>query len=545
MDADARSLVTGKICPTCQIKYNPEIDRCPTDNSLLAVVRRDPFIGKLIADKYEIVEILGMGGFSTVYKATQKGLRRAVAIKILHAEFVDKPEKIRRFQQEAESISSLVHPNVAAVYDYGVMAEGQPYLAMELAPGTTLAAVLAKTKTLDPDRAVAIFLQACDGIAAAHATGLIHRDLKPANIVLNQGEDGCDQVKILDFGLAKVISDEGGARENLTMTGEILGTPAYMAPEQCMGTQTDVRTDVYSFGCVMYETLSGHLAVDGDNSYEMMNKHINHAPVSLSKSGVPVPPKLVRIVSKALQKDPDDRFQNFDELKDALLGVEPAIAKEIKDLLFSSGSTKLSKKKKSLKKRILMSVWTVVLVALSIFGLTTYDQMSINSIQGISKKFEGKIVTYDAGMFVLDCPAIYKPETAPDKEIILRFMSRVCKNNYIDFKDLGGRMGPAEWAAAQRRLHKTYPKFVEVTPIQKYDFGKGKSIHGYITEYCYDRLDGFIRERQVYWGEPGKVLKLKVARQETPDGKYQQVFDTIYNTVEYHPEKKCVAPKVE
>lgn len=545
MDADSNSLVAGKICPACQTKYSPEMDRCPADNSFLAIIKRDPFIGRLIAEKYQIVEVLGQGGFSTVYKAEQEGLHRLVAIKILNPEFVDKPEKIRRFQQEAESISTLVHTNVAAVYDYGVMLEGQPYLVMEYAPGSTLAAVLVREGKLEPERAVEIFVQACDGIAAAHAAGLVHRDLKPSNIVLNMSEDGKDHVKILDFGLAKVISDEVGLRENLTLTGEIMGTPAYMAPEQCTGSTTDVRTDVYSFGCVMYETLSGRLAIDGDTSYEMMNKHINEAPLSLSKSGVPVPPKLVRIVSKALQKDPDDRYQDFVELKEALQGLEPAISKEFKRLIFSGGNTKLSKKKKTLKKRILLSTWSLALVAIAVAGLVICYNTSFMQEREIAKQYEGKTITYDTGMLILTCPAIFVPTDPNDAQISFRLINRVNKINYIDFKQLSGQQDAAASAASQRNIHQEYKHFVETIPIQKFDFGKEKKIHGYMTEFCADHAHGFSRERHVYFGEAGDVKKLKIAGEETKNSKFQDLCNTVLGTVEYFPDMKCTPPKVQ
>lgn len=542
MDADANSLVTGKVCPSCGVKYSPEMDRCPVDNSLLAVVRRDPFIGKLIADKYKMVEILGSGGFSTVYKAEQQGLRREVAIKILHAEFVDQAEKIRRFQQEAESISTLVHTNVAAVYDYGVLMEGQPYLAMELVQGTTLAAVIAQSKTLPADRAVVIFLQACEGIAAAHATGLIHRDLKPSNIMLDTAEDGSDHVKILDFGLAKVISDDGAAREHLTMTGEILGTPAYMAPEQCMGAAMDRRTDVYSFGCVMYETLSGHLPVEGDNSYEMMNKHINEVPLSLSKVGVPVPPKLVRIVNKAMQKDPDDRYQDFAELKDALQGVEPALTKEFKDLIFSGSQTKLSKKKRSLKKKILLSAWTILLVAIAVIGVVEAFKAAVNHDKEIAEQFAKKITSVDCGILKFNYPAIFLQTNANDYSVTFRLMHRILKSDFIDFKQLGGKRTASEWAENQRLRHQQYKHFVEVIPAQKFDFGKDKDIHGVVTEFCSDQFHGFTRERHVYFGEPPAVVKLKLSGEETQNSNFQEFCNTVLNSIEYFPELKFVAP---
>ena len=543
MDSDASSLVTGKVCPRCQIKYSREMDRCPQDNSLLAIVKRDPFVGKVLADKYQIVEILGMGGFATVYKAEQKGLIRSVAIKILHAEFIDKQENIRRFQQEAESIGTLIHTNVAAMYDYGVTVDGQPYLVMELVTGTTLQSVLDQSITLNTDRAVSIFLQACDGIAAAHAMGLIHRDLKPSNIMLDVGVDGTDHVKILDFGLAKVISEEGSGREQLTMTGDLMGTPAYMAPEQCMGVATDQRTDVYSFGCVMYEMLSGKLPIGGDTSYEMMNRHINEVPRSLSKIGVPVPPKLVRIVSKALQKDPDDRYQDFEELKDALSGVEPALTDEFKALLFSSGATKLSRKKRSLKKKILLSAWTLLLVAIGAAGLMTTLHFYKVQDRQLAMKLAGQKKKFDYGMLSFECPAIYSPTNPNDTKITLRLMSRISNNNCIDFKQFEEKKSVAELAAAQRTKHQDYKHFVETMPIQAIDFGKGKLLHGYMTEFCGDQLIGFMRERHIYFGKPGALAKIKIGSEESKDSKFNELCDTVLNTIEFHPKLKLSAPK--
>ncbi|MDP3510879.1 MAG: serine/threonine-protein kinase [Candidatus Melainabacteria bacterium] len=545
MDLDSRSLVTGKVCPACNLKYSPEMERCPDDNSLLAVVRRDPFIGKLIADKYQIVEVLGMGGFATVYKAEQKGLRRSVAIKILHAEFVDKPDKIRRFQHEAESISTLVHPNVAAVYDYGVLPEGQPYLAMELAPGTTLSSVLAESKRFDSERALKIFLQACDGISAAHAMGLIHRDIKPSNILLDRAEDGSDTVKILDFGLAKVVSDEENNREHLTMTGEVLGTPAYMSPEQCTGGPIDFRTDIYSFGCVMYEVLSGRLPIEGDNSYEMMNKHINEAPLSLSKSGAAVPPRLVKIVNKALEKDPADRFESFDELKDALKGLQPGLTSELKEILFSGSNNRLSKRKRSLKRKILLSFWCSTLVASGFVGLLIYENHSKQLKQEIAARFGEKSERIDCGVISFQSPALYAPGSAADKAVLLRLQSRIDPGSYIEFKHFADSPSVEACAKVQRRYHGTYKGFVEVMPISKFDFGKDKQIHGLNTEFLCERLGTIYRERHAYWGEGNSIWKLKVCTQETKDSKHEQVCDTAFNTAEYHPDKKFALPVLE
>jgi serine/threonine protein kinase len=439
----------------------------------------------------------------------------------------------------------LVHPNVAAVYDYGVLPEGQPYLAMELAPGTTLSSVLSECKRFDSERALSIFLQACDGIAAAHAMGLIHRDIKPSNILLDKAEDGTETVKILDFGLAKVVSDEGASREHLTMTGEVLGTPAYMSPEQCTGGPIDFRTDIYSFGCVMYEVLSGRLPIEGDNSYEMMNKHINEAPVSLSKSGAAVPPRMVKIVAKALEKDPADRFEDFDDLKDALRGLEPGITAELKEILFSGSNTKLSKRKKSLKKKILLSFWCFVLLSISAVGLVYYEHRSKQMKQAIAAHFGEKIETIDCGVISFQSPALYAPASVADKAVLLHVQSRIDPGSYIEFKHFSDSPTVEACARAQRKYHANYERFVEVMPIHQFEFGKDKKIHGLMTEFVCERAGFVFRERHAYWGDDKSIWKLKVCTQEVKNTKHDQICDTVFDTAEYRPGAKFVRLAIE
>jgi len=546
MDADARSLVTGKVCPTCQTTYGPDIERCPQDNSLLAVVRRDPFIGKVIGDKYQIIEVLGTGGFSTVYRAEQSSLKRSVAVKILHAEFVDKPDKIRRFQNEAESISTLVHTNVASVYDYGVLSEGQPYLIMEYASGQTLADILDETPRLDSERAVDIFLQTCEGIAAAHAKGLIHRDIKPSNIVLTKADDGSERIKILDFGLAKVVADTDGQRENLTMTGEVLGTPAYMSPEQCMGTATDVRTDIYSFGIVMYEILSGKLPLVGDNSYEVMNKHIHETPVLLSKNESSIPPRLVRIVTKALQKDPDDRYQTIEELKDALSGVEPRISEELKSIIFSGGSKKLSKKKQALKRKVMLSVWAVALASIGFISLLTIEYFGTQHKQKVAEEYANKTFVFDCGPVRLEYPAIYEMQVNKnDTRSVMQFANRIGKLEFFELKELHEGGDAAEVAASQREQHKAYNHFFEVKPIDELDFGKDKKLHGYSTEFIYEAAFGLTRERHVYWGGRNNVWKFKTSTLVTKDEKIDALHSIILDTIEFRPGAELRIPPLK
>src|SRR4030095_3436452 len=194
----------------------------------------ESLVGTSIADKYEILSVLGQGGMSVVYKARHLLMKKAVAIKVLLPQLVLNPQSLKRFQQEASASSSLSHPNVITVYDFGVSAQGLPYLVMDLLYGDSLADEVKNNGPLEVGRALKIFIQAADALYEAHRKGVIHRDLKPSNIMLVSTDTSADIVKIVDFGIAKVLPQEGDDVQKLTQTGEIFGSPYYMSPEQCM-----------------------------------------------------------------------------------------------------------------------------------------------------------------------------------------------------------------------------------------------------------------------------------------------------------------------
>ena len=263
---------------------------------------------------YEIVSLLGAGGMGEVYRARDSRLKREVAIKVLPQAFSLDADRLRRFEQEALATAALNHPNILAVFDIG-MHEGSPYVVSELLEGETLrerlrGGSIAVRKTLD------YALQIAHGLAAAHEKGIIHRDLKPENLFVTK--DG--RVKILDFGLAKLTQPEGGMHTSLpTMThaseaGVVMGTAGYMSPEQVRGVAVDARSDIFSFGAILYEMLSGKRAFHGDTAADTMSAILKEDPPDLTETGRNVSPALERIVQHCLEKNPEGRFHSASDI---------------------------------------------------------------------------------------------------------------------------------------------------------------------------------------------------------------------------------------
>ena len=269
---------------------------------------------------YEILAALGAGGMGEVYRARDPRLGREVAIKILPAGSAGDSESMRRFEQEARATAALNHPNILAVFDIGSQ-DNSPYIVSELLEGETLRARLI-SGPLPARKAVDYSLQIARGLSAAHDRGILHRDLKPENIFITR--DG--HVKILDFGLAKLTMPEAGTPglsaeatlDSATGRGVLLGTLAYMSPEQCRGAAVDARSDLFSFGAVLYEMLSGHRAFRGDTTADTISAILKEEPPDLSATGRDVPPLLERIVHHCLEKNPADRFQSARDIVFAL-----------------------------------------------------------------------------------------------------------------------------------------------------------------------------------------------------------------------------------
>lgn len=318
--------VLTKTCPTCNAGYAGDVSVCPADGTMLTTIANDILIGTTIAGRYQILSFIGRGGMSVVYKARHKYMERIAAIKMLHAHLVSNDKSLKRFQQEAQAASCLAHPNIMGVHDFGLTAQGQPYLVMDYLQGASLAEVIEKDGPLTAERAINLFIQACDALAHAHQKNVVHRDLKPSNIMLVEDADNPDFVKIVDFGIAKILPQAERQGQHLTQTGEVFGSPLYMSPEQCLSSDLDARSDVYSLGCVMYETLTGKVPLSGANMLETMYMHLNEPPLPFRKvrPDLSIPEDLEAIIFKTMEKLPKDRQQSMLELKEDLESMRAA-----------------------------------------------------------------------------------------------------------------------------------------------------------------------------------------------------------------------------
>jgi CheY-like chemotaxis protein/tRNA A-37 threonylcarbamoyl transferase component Bud32 len=274
--------------------------------------------GTSLAARYEFLDILGEGAAGIVFKAKHPQLDKLVAIKMLHYHgMID--DVYARFEQEAKMVSRLNHPGIAMVYDFGVTEQKRPYMVMEYVEGKNLARVIEERDHLPAGEALTVFVQICDAMAHAHEKGIVHRDIKPVNILINQTSAEPLSVKVLDFGCGK-LRDLHNESSGLTQEGKSLGTPSYMSPEQVRGMKIDERSDVYSLGCVMYETLTGYVMHQGDNAAQTMLMHLEEDPPLLHEINpdLTYPEGVQKIVSQSLERDLDKRYQSMRSLQEDL-----------------------------------------------------------------------------------------------------------------------------------------------------------------------------------------------------------------------------------
>ncbi|MBY0359950.1 MAG: serine/threonine protein kinase [Candidatus Obscuribacterales bacterium] len=284
------------------------------------IYQSDRFIGRIINERYRIIEQVGQGGMGTVYLAEQAVLQRQVAIKLLSAQLSEDKVSVKRFEQEASASSSLQHPNLIMLYDYGMIDGKQPYLAMEYLQGDSLTHLLRQEGRINPVRCARIFTQIMDGLHYAHNKGVVHRDIKPSNIILINSEEHKDLVKVVDFGLAKLMPWSGKESQHLTKTGEVFGSPIYMSPEQCSGMKLEPSSDIYSLGITLFEALTGKVPFRGDNIVQTASKHLSDKPPLFADicPELNLSDNLQAVILKALEKKPANRYLNMLEFKEAL-----------------------------------------------------------------------------------------------------------------------------------------------------------------------------------------------------------------------------------
>ncbi len=297
-----------RLCSCCDRSFDAVVDMCPVDNQPLALIElSDKLIGSTLGasptnkGKYSLIEVLGCGATSTVYKATQLGLtNRYVAAKVLHKSLGEYVGSVRRFEQEAYALAKIGHPNIVSVFDHGVHDDHRLYIVMEYIEGVDLQKAISKNIRINYQIAVPWFAQIASALHYAHQQGVVHRGLKPSEIMISNN----GRATLLDFGLAKLMPWSGRESMHLTQTGEILGTAVYASPEQIKGEKIEPSTDIYSLGVIMYEALTGRPPFTGTSPYEIAQKHINSAPPSLKEQSSPleVPLWLEQLVGSMLEK---------------------------------------------------------------------------------------------------------------------------------------------------------------------------------------------------------------------------------------------------
>jgi serine/threonine protein kinase len=312
---------TQRVCPECGTQTEALV--CPKDGEMTLVFKKkdDPLanrIGEVIAGRHRVIQVIGQGGFGAAFKAQHTATADTVAIKIQRTDVADSQDVVARFRREAKATSKLKHPNTVRVFDFGQMDDGNLYIAMEFLEGRTFTDLMRKEGPIEPRRLVHIAAQVLKALSKAHSKGIVHRDLKPDNIYLQSVHGEPDFVKVLDFGVAKSLAGDT-TQGDMTSTGAMLGTPRYMSPEQARGAAVDPRTDLYSLGLILYESLTGVTPFVADSPLSMLLKRVQEEPPRVHDClALPTPQGVCDVVLRALQREPEERWQGADDMHHAL-----------------------------------------------------------------------------------------------------------------------------------------------------------------------------------------------------------------------------------
>lgn len=314
-----------KICKACMVSQAGGGGFCVKCGAELVPIRsvRDSYIGEVVGGKYKIIEQIGSGGMGEVYLGVNEPLGQRVAVKFLSRKFAADEGIILRFLNEARSYAKVSHPNAVTLLEYGQHEDGALYLITEFIEGKILTEVIKEGGAMSLGQIVGIATQCCDVLSMAHKEGVIHRDLKPDNIMLIAETRGRYAVKVLDFGIAKILDDDHHHSSHLTETGSIFGTPEFMSPEQARGEAADGRSDLYSMGIILFFLATARLPFRGKNKFAILNQQLNDAPPRPSevREDRVISPELEKIILKSLRKQADERYQTADELAVALEGL--------------------------------------------------------------------------------------------------------------------------------------------------------------------------------------------------------------------------------
>ena len=318
------------ICPSCMSKFEDSVLACPHDGASLVpeetfrYVDKDLAVGDTVGE-YRIQGKIGEGGFGAVYAAVHPVIGKAAAIKVLSRQFSANPQMVSRFLAEARAVNQIRHRNIIDIFSFGQLPDGRQYYVMELLDGAPFDKYMHQLGRLSFGQALPILRGVARALDAAHAKDILHRDLKPENIFLVFDEDGAVSPKLLDFGLVKLLSHEAkAAGEHKTKTGTPMGTPYYMSPEQCRGVDVDQRTDIYAFGAVVFQVLTGKLLFDGESSMDILLKHVTVEPPKASNVNDAVPDAFDAPLAAMLAKDPDARPSSVGQALESLVGAATA-----------------------------------------------------------------------------------------------------------------------------------------------------------------------------------------------------------------------------
>jgi eukaryotic-like serine/threonine-protein kinase len=308
-------------CPRCRRSFEDGVRFCPVDGALVTQAVQDANLGRVLMGQFELREIAGRGAMGTVYRAYQRTMDRIVAVKILRAEILKEPGVLRRFLREARAAARLQHPNIVTVHMVGETEDGVPYLVMEHIDGVSLEAICEAQGPQPLPRVVSFGRQIAAALSEAHSLGIVHRDLKPANILVTDRSRTPDLVKVLDFGIAKLVYNDAD-QSMMTADGTIFGTPHYIAPEQASGTDVDHRVDIYSLGCILFRLTTGALPFEGTQSMQVVLKHLREEPPRPTTLNASIPQALEDIILGCLQKSRGKRPDDAEQVITALDRVE-------------------------------------------------------------------------------------------------------------------------------------------------------------------------------------------------------------------------------
>jgi hypothetical protein len=314
----AETVAVLKVCPQCGREYETTARFCPADGTALRPKGSDSLVGRVLADRYHILKRIGEGGMGRVYLGEHVKMNRQCAIKVMNPALVNDHESAARFAREASNAARIIHPNVAAVFDFGE-SEGLVYLVMEYVDGEPLSRILAREAPLAVERALDLGRQVADGLGAAHELGIIHRDLKPDNILVARSRVGREVAKVVDFGIAKAVQENVG--DALTRTGLVIGTPEFMSPEQLLGDPIDARSDLYALGCILHLMLTASPPFAAPTREQMIKRRLTEDAPHVQQLDPGLPDSIDRIVARLLARSPADRYGSAAEVRDALAGT--------------------------------------------------------------------------------------------------------------------------------------------------------------------------------------------------------------------------------